>query len=78
MRDIRDLLSARVQATIDKKQVKALQWMLENPEAMTTKKYCKLGRCSDETARKDFNRLIEIGLIEKIGEGRTTSYILKI
>lgn len=78
VKDIRDLLGAKVQAKLDKKQVKALQWMLEHPEAMTTKKYCKIGQCSDETARKDFNRLIEAGLIEKIGRGRTTGYILKI
>ena len=78
VKDIRDLLGQKIQAKLDKKQVKALQWMLENPEAMTTKKYRKLGRCSDETARKDFNHLLEAGLIEKIGRGRTTGYILKI
>ncbi len=78
VKDIRDLLSSKVQAKLDKKQVKALQWMLENPEALTTRKYCKLSGCSDETARKDFNRLLETDLIEKIGEGRTTGYILKI
>ena len=77
VKHIRDFLDAKVQAKLDKKQVKALQWMLEHPEAMTTKKYCKIGQCSDETARKDFNRLIEAGLIEKIGRGRTTGYILK-
>lgn len=75
--DIRDLISAKVQAQLDKKQIKALQWMLENPEAMTTKKYCKLGHCSDETARKDFNRLMDVGLIEQIGQGRATGYFLK-
>ena len=78
VKDIRDLLSSKVQARLDKKQLKALQWMLENSEAMTTRKYCKLGGCSDETARKDFNRLLETGIIEKIGEGRTTGYILKV
>ena len=78
VKDIRNLLGAKVQARLDKKQIKALQWMLENPEAMTTQKYCKLGQCSDETARKDFNRLLEAGLIQKIGGGRTTGYILKI
>lgn len=78
VQDIRDLLSSKVQAELDKKQVKALQWMLENPEALTTRKYCKLSGCSDETARKDFNHLLETGLIEKIGAGRTTGYILKV
>ncbi|MBI4398788.1 MAG: Fic family protein [Candidatus Omnitrophica bacterium] len=77
VRNIHDLLSQQDQAKLDKKQMKALQWMLEHPEAMTTKKYCKLGQCSDETARKDFNRLLEAGLIEKIGHGRTTGYVLK-
>lgn len=77
-KNVKDLLSAKIQARLDKKQIKALQWMLENSGAMTTKRYCKLGQCSDETARKDFNRLLEMGLIEKIGDGRTTSYILKI
>lgn len=78
VQDIHDLLSAKVQAKLDKKQVKALQWMLENPEAMTTRRYFKLSGCSDETARKDFNRLLETGLIEKIGDGRTTGYVLKV
>ncbi|HLD75021.1 MAG TPA: Fic family protein [Bdellovibrionota bacterium] len=78
VKNIRDLLSVKVQAKLDKKQVKALQWMLEHPEAMTTKKYCKLGQCSDETARNDFNCLLRAGIIEKIGRGRTTGYILKI
>ncbi len=78
VKDIRDLLSSKVQAQLDKKQVGALQWMLGNPEAMTTRKYCKLSGCSDETARKDFNRLLETGLIEKIGDGRATGYILKV
>ena len=78
IKDIRDLLSQKVQAKLDKKQVKALQWMLEHPEKMTTQKYCKLSQCSDETARKDFNRLLEAGLLQKIGGCRTTGYILKI
>ena len=78
VRDIRDILSQKVQAKLDKKQIKALKWMLEHSEKMTTKKYCKLGQCSDETARKDFNRLLEAGIIQKIGRGRTTGYILKI
>ncbi|MDD5496715.1 MAG: Fic family protein [Candidatus Omnitrophica bacterium] len=76
-KDIRDILGKKAQAELDEKQIKALQWMLEGPGKMTTKKYCKLGRCSDETARKDFNKLLKLGLIQKIGEGRTTGYILR-
>lgn len=77
-RDIKDILSQKEQAQLDKKQIKTLKWMLENPEKMTTKKYCKLCHCSDETARKDFNQLIEAGIIEKRGRGRATGYILKM
>ena len=51
--------------------------MIESGEKITTKKYCKLCQCSDETARKDFNSLLNLGVIEKIGTGRTTGYILK-
>ena len=76
-KDIRALLSQKVRTRLSEKQIKALQWMLENNEAMTTKKYCKLNHCSDETARKDFNELLEIGIVKKIGEGRTTGYVLK-
>lgn len=75
--DIRTVLSKQVQVHLDKKQIKALQWMLKNIEKITTKQYCKLCKCSDETARKDFNRLLKAGIIEKIGSGRTTGYILK-
>ncbi|MFC1808321.1 Fic family protein [Candidatus Omnitrophota bacterium] len=76
--DIKDILSQRDQAKLDKKQIKVLKWMLGCSEKITTKKYCKLCHCSDETARKDFNRLLEAGIIEKIGKGRATGYILKI
>lgn len=77
VKDMRDLLNQQIQAKLDKKQIKVLQWMLQHSEKMTTQKYCKLTHCSDETARKDFNRLLKTGLIEKIGDGRTTAYILK-
>ena len=77
-RDIRDILSQKEQAKLDKKQIKALKWMLEHPEKMTNRKYCKLCQCSDETARKDFNQLLEAGIIEKTGRGRATGYILKL
>ena len=76
--DIKDILSQKDQAKLDKKQIKVLKWMLECSKKITTKKYCKLCRCSDETARKDFNKLLEAGIIEKIGKGRATGYILKI
>ena len=78
VRDIRHILSQKDQAKLGKNQIKALKWMLEHFEKMTTRKYCKLCQCSDETARKNFNQLLEMGIIEKIGRGRTTGYVLKM
>ena len=77
VRNIRDILSQETQARLDKKQIKAVRWMLKHAEKMTNKKYCRLNRCSDETARKDFNLLLKTGLVERIGRGRTTGYVLK-
>ncbi len=77
IKDIRNILSIKIQAKLDKKQVKALQWMLENRQKLTTKKYCKMIHCSDETARKDFNLLLKVGLVLKVGRGRAIGYILK-
>ena len=78
VRDLRDILTLKNQARLNKKQIKALKWMLRHSEKITTRKYCKLSRCSDEAARKDFNQLLEIGIIERTGKGRSTGYILKI
>ncbi len=77
VRDIRAFLSQREQAELDKKQIKALQWLLEHSEKITTKKYCKLNHCSDETARQDFNHLLELNLLQKTGAARTTGYLLR-
>ncbi len=77
VQDIKELIRAKDYVRLDKKQVKALQWMLAHSEKMTTQKYCKLNRCSDETARRDFNFMLELGLIESVGEGRAKGYLLK-
>jgi Fic family protein len=50
--------------------------MLNTPQIMTTKKYCKINRCSDETARKDFNGLVDLKVISPSGQGRSVKYIL--
>ena len=58
-----------------KRQVKALRWMMESSEWISTRKYCKLNCCSDETSRKDFLQLLELGLIKAEGSGRSTQYL---
>ncbi len=75
-KNIHDALNEKTREQLNKHQIKALSWMLESNRPLTTKIYCKLGRCSDETARKDFNRMIELGIIKKRGQGRTTGYLL--
>ena len=58
--------------------MKAIHFMVEKSEAISTQKYCKLNQCSDETARKDFILLQDLKLIEAQGLGRSTKYIFKM
>lgn len=74
--DIKDILDKQTLARLDKRQVKAIRWMLDNEEPISTRKYCKLNKCSDETARKDFNALQKMKLIESHGSGRSRKYVL--
>ena len=45
---------------------------------MTSSKYAKLGKCSQDTALRDINELIGLGILQKNdGGGRSTSYALE-
>lgn len=76
IKDIKEVLGKNTWGKLNKRQVKALRWMMESGEWITTRKYCKLNRCSDETARKDFLQLLELKLIKAEGSGRSTRYRL--
>ncbi|MBI1882828.1 MAG: Fic family protein [Chlamydiae bacterium] len=76
LKNLRSWIGPKVYQQMNKRQKKALAWMLKMSEIMTTKKYCKLNQCSDETARKDFQDLTNFKLIEAIGEGRGRGYKL--
>ncbi len=76
IKDIKEVLDKNTWAKLNKRQVKALRWMMESGEWISTRKYCKLNRCSDETARKDFLQLMVLGLIKAEGSGRSTQYHL--
>ncbi|MBI3313630.1 MAG: Fic family protein [Candidatus Omnitrophica bacterium] len=76
IKNIKKVLDKNTWAELNKRQIKALRWMLESGQWISTRKYCKLSRCSDETARKDFLRLQELGLIKTKGSGRSTQYLL--
>lgn len=74
--NLKDLISESSYQELNHRQIKALRLMLLNNEKVTTKKYCKFNKCSDETARKDFSILLDLELISAIGEGRSRGYIL--
>ncbi len=73
---IKDQLEKDKFNKLNKRQVKTLNYMLQTEQGITTKKYCKMNKCSDETARIDFNTLIELKIVKKQGKGRSTKYYL--
>lgn len=76
LKDLKKMISPEIYRQLQRRQIKALRFMLRNNEMMTTKKYCKLNQCSDETARKDFLCLIRLKLIQESGQGRARTYQL--
>ncbi|MBS0185854.1 MAG: Fic family protein [Proteobacteria bacterium] len=57
---------------------KVLNLMLENFEGnLTTSKYAKLTKCSQDTALRDIKKLLDYNLLQKNPSGgRSTSYLL--
>jgi len=44
---------------------------------LTTTKWAKMGNCSQDTANNDINDLIAKKILKRVGEGRSTHYVLK-
>jgi Fic family protein len=63
---------------VDERQRKVINRMLDDFQGhLTTSKYAKLARCSNDTALRDIRELLERGiLVKNPGEGRSTSYRL--
>ena len=78
VKGVKEILDQNIRIRLNKRQTKAMNFMLEKGELISTQKYCKLNQCSDETARKDFHLLQELKLIEAKGSGRSTQYTLKM
>jgi len=76
-KNLKEMLPIDLYKKLNRRQLKAMGVMAKTGQDMTTKLYLKLNRCSDETARKDFLQLIELGLMKSEGKGRSTRYILK-
>jgi Fic family protein len=74
--NIKDLLPPPIYRRLHRRQIKALRLMLRDDKKMTTKLYCRLNKCSDETARKDFLSLVELSIVAPDGKGRSSGYVL--
>jgi Fic family protein len=66
------------QASLSARQVKVLNRLLDGFEGkLTTSKWAKLAECSQDTAYRDIQDLVEQGALRKdLGGGRSTSYSL--
>jgi Fic family protein len=76
VKNVKELMSQDLYRKLSRRQIKALRVMIRKSEEMTTRKYCKINKCSDETARKDFIDLVNLKIIESLGKGRSRKYKL--
>jgi Fic family protein len=55
-----------------------LGWLLDGFKGkLTTSKWAKITKCSQDTAQRDISNLLKLGILEKdTGGGRSTSYFL--
>jgi Fic family protein len=63
---------------LNERQIKVLNWLLDGFEGkLTTSKWAKIARCSQDTAYRDILDLVARGALQKDpGAGRSTSYSL--
>jgi Fic family protein len=64
--------------TFNDRQIKLLQRLLDGFDGkLTSKKWSLIGKCSMDTALRDINELISLGILEKMNSGgRSTNYEL--
>jgi Fic family protein len=72
----------RFQGIMNERQAKAVKRMLENgPQGfeggMRTQKYMGITGASRATATRDLQQLVEMGVFEEVGEGRSTHYQIR-
>jgi len=65
---------------LNERQVKILNKLLDGFEGkLTTSKWAKIAKCSQDTAYRDILNLIDLGILQKdAGGGRSTSYSVNI
>jgi Fic family protein len=73
-----DFWTAHAQASLNERQIKVLNRMLDGFEGkLTSSKWAKLAKCSQDTASRDIAALIDRGILRRSeAGGRSTSYEL--
>jgi Fic family protein len=68
------------QAGLNERQIKVLNRMLDGFEGkMTSSKWAKVAKCSQDTAHRDIQDLVEKGALKKgAAGGRSTSYDINV
>lgn len=69
------------QSVLNKRQIKVLNKMMENGPSefiggMSAKKYISIAKTSKATATRDLQHLVNIGILNPVGAGRSSSYSL--
>lgn len=63
---------------MNERQHNILNRFMNNFEGkLTTTKWAKMGNCSQDTATNDINDLINKKILKRVGEGRSTHYVLR-
>jgi Fic family protein len=64
-------------AQLNDRQIKVLNRLFDGFEGnLTTTKWAKLTKCSQDTAYRDILALVEVGALRADGAGRNTHYVL--
>ncbi|WP_041624045.1 DeoR family transcriptional regulator [Spirochaeta thermophila] len=61
---------------LNERQIQAVLYVKEHGK-ITNREFRALTRISDEGGRRDLNRLVELGILEPHGKGRSTYYALR-
>lgn len=62
---------------LNERQQKILNKLFDNFEGkLTTSKWAKMCNCSQDTATRDISDLLKKGILLKIGDGRSTNYVI--
>jgi len=65
------------EAQLNDRQIKVLNRMFDGFEGnLTTTKWAKLTKCSQDTAYRDILALVQLGALRADGAGRNTHYVL--